>query len=142
MYVLDSDHVSLHQRQNPAVIQHLRTVPPKEVFVSVVTVEEQCRGWLSLIRRAQTPERLIAAYASLHHAVDYFARINVLDYDDAAAKHFATLRARRIRIGTRDLRIAAIALAANATLVSRNYQDFQQIPDLSLEDWSGSESPA
>lgn len=139
LYVLDSDHVSLHQRQNLAVVQHLTTVPPDEVFVSVVTIEEQCRGWLNLIRRAQAPERLIAAYASLHRAVAYFARVNVLDYDEAAANHFAALRAQRIRIGTQDLRIAAIALAANATLVSRNQQDFQQIPALLLEDWSKSE---
>lgn len=138
MYILDSDHVSLHQRQNPAVVQRLATIPSEQVFVSIVTIEEQLRGWLNLIRRAQTSERLTTAYTSLRRAVGYFAQVNVMDYSEAAATHFAALRAQRIRIGTQDLRIAAIALAANATLVSRNHRDFQQVPDLLLEDWSQS----
>jgi predicted nucleic acid-binding protein len=34
-----------------------------------------------------------------------------------------------------DLKIAAIALVHNATLLSGNLRDFQQIPDLHVEDW-------
>jgi len=135
-YILDSDHVTLHQRQHPVVVQRLGGVPPARVFVSIVTVEEQLRGWLALIRRAPTPERLIAAYTSLHQVVVYFARINILDYSEDAAHHFAALRAQRIRIGTQDLRIAAITLAVSGILVTRNRVDVQQVPGLLLEDWS------
>jgi len=42
----------------------------------------------------------------------------------------------RLRIGTMDLRIAAITLAYGATLVTRNVQDFQRIPGLVIEDWT------
>ncbi|MBU7582734.1 MAG: hypothetical protein KAF91_07460 [Nostoc sp. TH1S01] len=42
----------------------------------------------------------------------------------------------KINIGTQDLRIAAIALANNAIVVTRNHKDFSKIPDLSLEDWT------
>src|SRR5437867_13018847 len=97
LYVLDSDHISLHQREDEAVAHHLLTIPSDQVFVTIVTVEEQLRGWLALIRRAQSPERLVSAYASLHRAVAYFARINILDYAEAAARHFATLRAQKVR---------------------------------------------
>jgi tRNA(fMet)-specific endonuclease VapC len=135
-YILDSDHVTLHQRRDPAVVQRLAGVPSARVFVPIVTVEEQLRGWLALIRRAPTPERLIAAYASLHRAVVYFALVNILDYSEDAANHFAALRAQRIRIGTQDLRIAAMTLAVSGILVTRNRRDFQQVPDLLLEDWS------
>jgi tRNA(fMet)-specific endonuclease VapC len=135
-YILDSDHVTLHQRRHPVVIQRLAGVPSARVFVSIVTVEEQLRGWLALIRRAPTPERLIAAYTSLHRAVAYFAQVNILDSSDAAANHFAALRAQRIRIGTQDLRIAAMTLAVSGILVTRNRIDFQQVPGLLLEDWS------
>ena len=135
-YLLDSDHVSLHQRRHPAVVHHLASVPPDHVFVTIVTVEEQLRGWLAVIRRASTPERLIAAYASLHRAVTYFVQVNLLDYREDAASHFAALRGQRMRIGTQDLRIAAMALAAGGTLITRNRRDFQQVPGLLLEDWS------
>ena len=101
-----------------------------------MTVEEQLRGWLALILRAPTPERLIAAYASLPRAVGYFAQVNILDYSVDAANHFAALRAPRIRIGTQDWRIAAMTLAVGGILVTRNRVDFQQVPGLFLEDWS------
>jgi tRNA(fMet)-specific endonuclease VapC len=35
-----------------------------------------------------------------------------------------------------DLKIAAIALAHKATLLSRNLRDFSRVPDLKVEDWS------
>lgn len=35
-----------------------------------------------------------------------------------------------------DLRIASIALASAATLLSRNLRDFRQIRGLSVEDWT------
>jgi tRNA(fMet)-specific endonuclease VapC len=49
---------------------------------------------------------------------------------------FQRLRRSRLRIGTMDLKIAAIVLARDATLLSRNLSDFSQIPDLHVEDWT------
>jgi len=132
-YILDSDHVSLHQRRHAAVVHRLASLPPDDVFVTIVTVEEQLRGWLAVVRRTSTPERLIAAYASLHRTV--IARLNLLDYSADAASHFAALRGQRVRVGMQDLRIAAIALAVGGLLITRNRRDFQPVPGLLLEDW-------
>jgi tRNA(fMet)-specific endonuclease VapC len=60
----------------------------------------------------------------------------VLDFDSAAAEVYQRLRRAKIRVGAMDLKIAAIAMATSATLLSRNRRDFQQIPDLKCEDWS------
>ena len=35
-----------------------------------------------------------------------------------------------------DLKIASIAIANNAILVSRNLSDFERIPDLTVNDWT------
>ena len=42
----------------------------------------------------------------------------------------------KVRIGTRDLRIAATVISKNGILVTRNLQDFERIPGLRFEDWS------
>jgi predicted nucleic acid-binding protein len=51
-------------------------------------------------------------------------------------EEFQRLCVRRVRIGTMDLKIAAIALANDATLLSRNLPDFAKVPGLRVEDWS------
>jgi tRNA(fMet)-specific endonuclease VapC len=72
----------------------------------------------------------------LQATLPYFQRLLVLDFNQAAYEHFIALRCQRIRIGSQDLRIAAITLAAGGVLVTRNQRDFAQVPGLSLEDWS------
>lgn len=136
LYVLDTDHVTLHQRQHPALHRRLAAVSEQDLAVTIVTAEEQLRGWLKLIRRASTRDRQVAAYQGLRIALDYYGRIRVLDFDVAAATQFEELRNRKIRIGTRDLRIGATVLAAGAVLLTRNRQDFEQIPGLAIEDWT------
>ena len=49
---------------------------------------------------------------------------------------FEQLQKQHIRIGTMDLKIAAIAIANNATLLSRNLKDFSKVPGLKVEDWA------
>jgi tRNA(fMet)-specific endonuclease VapC len=38
-------------------------------------------------------------------------------------------------IGTHDLKIAPIALVNDATLLSANLRDFEQVPGLRVENW-------
>jgi tRNA(fMet)-specific endonuclease VapC len=74
----------------------------------------------------------------LQDTVSCFNNIAVLPFNDAANNYYEMLRQQKIRIGTYDLRIAAIVLSVNGVLVTRNWRDFNQVPDLSLEDWSQS----
>ena len=49
---------------------------------------------------------------------------------------YTDLRHQKIRVGTQDLRIAAIVLSQGGILVTRNQRNFVQIPNLILEDWT------
>jgi hypothetical protein len=44
-----------------------------DIALTVVTVEEQMRGWLAEINRHQNPHRQIAAYAKLKRQIEVFA---------------------------------------------------------------------
>jgi len=97
--------------------------------------EEQFRGWLAQIHRQHDPYEQIATYQRLQRRIAFFAEWNVLPWDANAADILQRLRRQRIRIGTMDLKIASIALAHDAMLLSRNLRDFHQVPGLRVEDW-------
>ncbi len=50
-------------------------------------------------------------------------------------QRFAAFRAKGLRIGTLDLRIACIVLEYDATLLTRNSVDFAKVPGLRFENW-------
>ncbi|WP_228024903.1 type II toxin-antitoxin system VapC family toxin [cf. Phormidesmis sp. LEGE 11477] len=68
--------------------------------------------------------------------IDSFVGITALNYSADADSRFREFRSVGVRIGTQDLRIASIVLASGGVLVTRNRQDFKQVPGLLLEDWS------
>ena len=76
------------------------------------------------------------AYAKRMETVRFYCSVPVVPFDDAMEREFETLRARKTRIGSQDLRIAATARVRGLTLVTRNHGDFQQVPGLIVEDWS------
>jgi tRNA(fMet)-specific endonuclease VapC len=59
----------------------------------------------------------------------------ILLFDERAADQFEALRAAKIRVGTMDLKIAAIALVKPVLLRSANRGDFGQVPGLRVENW-------
>ena len=56
-------------------------------------------------------------------------------FNAAAAARSIALRKSRLRIGTMDLKIASIAIAHDATLLTRNTVDFAKAPGLRFENW-------
>lgn len=136
LWILDTDMVSLFQRQHPIVRRRVNAVNPQEIAVTTVTAEEQMRGRLHIIRKAQSADALISAYAKWRTTLDYFRTANLLDFDENAYNFYADLVRQKIRIGTRDLRIAAIAISRNGIVVTRNRRDFERVPGLQLDDWT------
>ncbi len=141
MLVLDTDlitHIQVGAGEvYERLTERLEAVSATEwVGVPIISFEEQARGWLAQIAKAKDAERLILAYRRLHTLLNDYARRKVLDFDAPAAKTFQQLRKAKVRIGTMDLRIAAIALANDAVLLSRNLRDFAKVPGLRVEDWT------
>lgn len=136
IWVLDTDHVSLFQRGHPSVVKRVNSISARNLAVTVITLEEQMYGRLNQIKRAKNTDSLTEAYLKLRATVDYFNSIQLLDFDRVAYSYYLELLNQKIRIGTQDLKIGAIALSIKGILVTRNIKDFQKIPNLVFEDWS------
>jgi tRNA(fMet)-specific endonuclease VapC len=139
VYILDTDHISLLHRfgdEGRRIQARLATVAPEEAAVSIVSCEEQMRGWLAEIARLRGVDKQRDGYSRLERLLQYYCATPLLPFNDAAVAHFQNLWLLRLRVGTMDLKIAAIALANDATLLTRNTSDFSKVPGLRVEDWS------
>jgi len=139
-WILDTDHLSILQRRSQPDYDRLQTrlqqQPLQEISTTIVSFQEQVRGWLSYLNQARDSAGIIRAYAEMHELLGYYCRASVLPFHRDAQDRFADLRHQRIRVATTDLRIACIALTAGATLLSRNLRDFRRVPGLTVEDWT------
>jgi tRNA(fMet)-specific endonuclease VapC len=127
------------EREEPEtarMLERLYALPRDTVATTVVTYEEQMRGWLAYVARAVTIPQIVHAYGRLAQHVASFQGIPILPFDEASGAIYDGLLQARLRVGTLDLRIAAIVLSNGGTLLSRNLADFRRVPDLRVEDWS------
>lgn len=138
--VLDTDHMTVLERGGIGAVAleiRLAQVPPREVATTIISYEEQMRGWLSRIAQAKTnPEKVVAAYDFLRLHIETYQTARILDYDSYASNEYERLRGAGVRVSTKDLRIAAICISVDATLLTRNLRHFEQVPGLKFEDWS------
>jgi len=143
MVILDTDQLTVIQRQSLPTFfilsARLGRTPPEGIWTTIINVEEQMRGWLAVIGRSKKARQQIAGYRQLHALLSFFTEIPVLHFDKPAAQRLLQLRHSRIRLGSMDLKIAAIAVSREATLLSRNLADFRRVPGLSVEDWTQEE---
>ena len=103
------------------------------IGTTIVTVEEQMRGWLASIAKERQSRRQVSPYDELIRLFDFFGGYFIVRFDHVAADLFDSFS--RIRIGTADRKIAAIALANNALLLTANRRDYERIPGLRFENW-------
>lgn len=131
LYCFDTDVLSGLLRRDPPLhlIRRLALVPAEEQFTTAITLGELLFG-------AST-----RASSALAEGVRDVVRslVGVLPFDEAAAEAYGPLRATLelagTPIGEPDLRIAAIALANDLTVVSGNVRHFSRVPGLRLKDW-------
>lgn len=136
LYALDTDCLTLLLHGHAAICQHVSDHDPTEMAITIITVEETLTGWYAQIRKAKKDDQMLRAYAALQQAVEFCARVRILPMSLDGMTRFRDLRSQKPRMGGNDLRMAAVALAHDATLVTRNLRDFKGIGGLKLEDWS------
>jgi tRNA(fMet)-specific endonuclease VapC len=90
---------------------------------------------LAEVRRQTALDKQIRAYERLQRLFFRFANSKVLPFDRPAGDVYQDLIRQKLRVGSMDLKIAAIALSTDATLLSRNTVDFSRIAGLKLDDW-------
>ena len=135
MLILDTDHISEIERNTKLGVQLVAKLDQagNPIAITIVSVDEQMRGLLKLVRRARQPDERVRAYGRLQSYVEDLTAWTIRPWVDSAEHELARLQAARLGVSTMDLRIASITLANNATLLSRNLRDFQRIPNLSVE---------
>lgn len=136
LWILDTDHISLFQREHPQVVARLSRINPNHRAVTIITVEEQIKGRLKVINDAKTVDSLGKAYVNFRETLEFFNSIHVLDFDQESGNYYTELKRQKIKIGTQDLKIASIVLSQQGILVTRNRKDFEKIPNLLIEDWT------
>jgi tRNA(fMet)-specific endonuclease VapC len=130
-YMLDTDISSyIMKRSHDAVLRRLQAVPIGVVAISVITKSELLYGVEVSPRRQQDSVALS----------EYLRHVEVLDFPDEAALHYAqiraSLKASGAMIGANDLFIAAHARSLRLTLVTNNTGEFGRVPDLKIENWA------
>lgn len=135
LYILDTDCLTLFQKNHPIITQRVKQVNPAQLATTAITMAEQLKGWLNVIHKYNT-EKLIAAYQGLEDSVKFYNTIEVISFDTVAYQVYQNLKQQKVRIGTQDLRIASIVIAQKGILVTRNSRDFEKVPNLKFEDWT------
>jgi tRNA(fMet)-specific endonuclease VapC len=69
--------------------------------VTIVSFEEQTRGWLAYLARTRSIAQQVEAYARLRRMVDNYRFIPLLDFDAAAAVEYQRLSRSRLRVGSK-----------------------------------------
>ncbi len=130
-YMLDTDTCSyIMKRSSDAVLRRLAKVPVSDVCISVITKSELLYGVEMSPRKRQDQAALNA----------FLGYVEVLDFPDIAALHYAQIRSdlknAGTMIGANDLLIAAHARSLGLILVTNNTREFARVPKMTLENWT------
>ena len=132
IYLLDTNIlIYLIKHQPPGIAQRVDVISAEDrLCMSFITWAELLKGAERSSRKAQVLQRLDALARQV--SVLYPTGPGICRH---YAEQFTRLKDAGPPIGANDLRIAAHALAENATLVTHNTREFQRVAGLVVEDW-------
>lgn len=130
-FLLDTDTCSyVIKRSQPALLARLQSVPLDDIGVSVISKAELLYG-VEISPRSEHDRLAVASFLQY---------VQVLDFPDAAADHYAKIRAelkvRGAMIGANDLFLAAHARCLGLTLITNNTRELRRVSGLLLDNWT------
>ncbi len=130
-YMLDTNMCIYIIKRKPAgVIERFKEMTMPQVGISSITLSELLYG----VAKSSKPEQNQLAL------VQFAAPLEILPYDDGAARFYGDLRADLERKGTPmgslDMLIAAHALSIGCVLITNNEKEFKRIQGLRIENWA------
>ena len=136
MKLLDTDIFSLLKQGHPQIMA--RAATEGEFGLTIVTRIEVLKWRFATVLTAANSRELMLAQHWLKVSEADLSQQLIVPFNSSAADVFDQLRSdKRLRkIGRADLLIASIALAQQATLVTRNVRHFQLVPGLKIENWA------
>lgn len=130
IYMLDTDTCAFILRKSSSMLlRQIQSVPLQQQSMSAITLAELLYGVQVSSKKKMNRE-----------GVDALMRhVNVLDWTNEAAAHYAEIRADLKKkgqlIGSNDMLIAAHARSLSAIIVTNNVKDFARVKGLQLENW-------
>jgi len=126
-YMLDTDISIYTMKRKPLEVRKMFNIHTGEICISTVTLGE-------LIFGAEKTEN---SRANLESIEGFAGRLEVLNYDEAAAHQFGQLRQelKGQNIGSYDFMIAAHARSLGLILVTSNTKEFEHVDGLRIENW-------
>ena len=128
-YMLDTNIVIYTMKNRPAEVKEAFNAKEGQLCISSVTLMELIYG----AEKSSNPAK------NTQNIESFSARLEVLDYDVAAAQHSGQIRAELTSngrpIGPYDQMIAGHARSLGLILVSNNVREFERVPGLRLENW-------
>lgn len=114
-YLLDTDHISILQRQTGTEYVRLKSRiaqhPQTDLAFSIISFHEQILGCHTYINRARNSDNIVKGYDMFGRVLRVFTISPVIPFDDVAAFVFDELLSQKVRVATMDLRIASTALS-------------------------------
>ncbi len=129
-YLLDTNTcIRYINGRSTSIAARINTLEEGEAVICSIVTAELLYG----AERSNDPEKTRAKQRQ------FLTLFKSLPFDDAAAEHYARVRAvltvKGTPIGANDLLIAAIVLSNNLTLVTHNTREFGRVAGLRTEDW-------
>ncbi|MDO8428687.1 MAG: type II toxin-antitoxin system VapC family toxin [Candidatus Diapherotrites archaeon] len=129
MYCLDTNIIIAWLKGDSKIIQKISTLTKAEIGITAITLCELYKG---AYLHAQASEKVL----QINELAD---NIFLMEFGKNACqlfgKDFLHLQKKGKMTQAMDLIIASIAKAHNATLVTRNLKDFENISELKIEVW-------